>query len=79
MSSGHARTVASIDTVHGILSAPCVLAWVRCDGCGATRTGTGLDGCEGDTLCDELADGWTGEGRRDLCEVCGEIDTRETA
>jgi len=80
MSYGHGRSNAGIETPHGEVSADCVLAWVRCDGCGHTLAAVGGVETEGNALCDALAsgEGWTqDDDGRDLCAGCpARKDTR---
>lgn len=68
MSYGHSQAPVTVMTPHGHLTAFALVAWVRCDLCGATRTvAAGLD-AEGDAVCDGLAHGWRRRGDDDVCE-----------
>lgn len=73
MSYGHGRTLASVEGPRGTVSAPCVVAWVACDGdgCEEMKTVVGGEDAEDNALCDGLAHGWvqSADGR-DWCPAC---------
>lgn len=73
MSYGHSRVLAFAEGPRGTLSAPCIVAWVACDGEGCERIETvaGGEDAEGDALCDGVAAGWaqSADGR-DWCPGC---------